>query len=435
MISSIGSKIKSLRKNKKLTQAQLCGDKISRSVLSLIENNKMEPSLSQLNHICKVLDVPITYFTSDINYNETAKITYNHEKLNLAKSFLAGEYEHIIKLYEHDYEQFDAIDNINKHYYLGMSYYNLKIYKEANKALRKYIKAFSKTPISYQKDNCIEYATALNSISKIYIQRKNYKKAEEYLIRAYNFLTEYHEINSLIYFVVINNLSLVFNKTAQYKKTYTLINDFFNTHDNLTYRMIAPQLHIAMNIACYNLGKYDESIEHIQKSILLFNYGNETHEIGRCYINYINSLRYSHRFSEAFEIVEKCKKEFYNNKVLYRKFCMQELILYFNKGNYSKVVELLKKINVKELQEMGKNNYFFISGHIAFINKDYEAALKNFKKCETYFIKNMFHYDLALMYDDLFAITGDKLFKEKKKTSLSNNAIRRNVAIYPAEYL
>ncbi|HHY77642.1 MAG TPA: helix-turn-helix transcriptional regulator [Clostridiales bacterium] len=87
MISSIGSKIKSLRKNKKLTQAQLCGDKINRSVLSLIENNKMEPSLSQLNHICKVLDVPITYFISDINYSETAQIAYNYEKLNLAKSF------------------------------------------------------------------------------------------------------------------------------------------------------------------------------------------------------------------------------------------------------------------------------------------------------------------------------------------------------------
>lgn len=432
MISSIGSKIKGLRKKRKLTQAQLCGDKINRSVLSLIENNKMEPSLSQLNHICKVLDVPITYFTSDVNYSVTAQNTYNYEKLDLAESFLAGEYEHIIKLYEHDYQQFDAIDNINKHYYLGMSYFSLKIYKEANMALRKYVKAFSKTPTSYQKDNIIEYATALNTLSKIYMQRKNYKKVEEYLLIAYNFLTENHEINSLIYFVVINNLSLVYNKTAQYKKTYTLIRDFFNTHDNLTYRTVAPQLHIAMNIACYNLGKYDESIEHIQKSILLFNYGNETHEIGRCYINYINALRYSHRFSEAFEILEKCKKEFYNNRVLYKKFHMQELILYFNTGNYSKVEELLRNINIKELQEMGKNNYLFISGHIAFINKNYEAALKNLVKCEKYFIKNMYNYDLALIYDDLFAITGDKLYIEKKKALLLNNAVRRNIVICPS---
>jgi len=187
-----------------------------------------------------------------------------------------------------------------------------------------------------------------------------------------------------------------------------------------------------MNVACYNLGKYDEAIEHVKKSILLCDYENNHHELGRSYIDYINTLRYSQRFSEAFEIVEKCKKEFYNNRVLYKKFRMQELILYFNTGNYSKVEELLRNINIKELQEMGKNNYLFISGHIAFINNNYEAALKNLVKCEKYFIKNMYNYDLSIVYDDLFAITGDKLYIEKKKALLLNNAVRRNIVIYPS---
>ena len=146
-----------------------------------------------------------------------------------------------------------------------------------------------------------------------------------------------------------------------------------------------------MNIACYNLGKYSEAIEHIQKSILLLNYENDAPEIGRCYINYINVLRYCCRFSEAFEIVEKCKKDFYDNKVLYRKFSMQELILYFNIKDYPKAEELLGNINVNSLQEMGKNNYRFIAGHISFIHNEYEKALKNFNNCEKYFLKNMYH--------------------------------------------
>lgn len=429
MINSVGSKIKNLRKGKKLTQAQLCGDKINRCVLSLIENNKMQPSISQLNHICKVLNVPVTYFTSGIDYNQRITSTGTDDDSNLAKAFAAGEYEYITKLYEHASLQFNTIENIVKYYYLGMSYYNLNIYKESLLSLRKYISSFSKKPISYQKLNITEYATALNTLSKIYMQRSNYKKAGEYLIKAYNFLAEHQELNSLIYCIVINNLSLVYNYTAQYKKTYTLINDFFNTHDNLTYRIVAPQLHRAMNIACYNLGKHDKAIEHIQKSILLLNYENNVNEIGRCYINYINALRYSYRFSEAFEMAEKCKKDFYDNKVLYRKFCMQELILYFNMGNYIKSRELLDDINVNSLQEMGKNNYCFIAGHIAFMNVKYEKALKNLNKCEKYFLKNMYHYDLALVYDDLFTITGDKLYLDKKKASLSHDAVRRNVLI------
>ncbi|MFA7573484.1 MAG: hypothetical protein WCY24_07165 [Lutispora sp.] len=51
------------------------------------------------------------------------------------------------------------------------------------------------------------------------------------------------------------------------------------------------------------------------------------------------------------------------------------------------------------------------------------------RKCEKYFLKNMYHYDLALVYDDLFAITGDKLYLDKKKASLSYDAVRRNVLI------
>ncbi len=429
MINSVGSKIKSLRKEKKLTQAQLCGDKINRCVLSLIENNKMQPSISQLNHFCKILDVPVTYFTSDINYSQTISNIRIYGNSDLDKAFAAEEYKYIIKIYEHDSVQFNTIEDINKYYYLGMSYYNLNVYKESILTLRKYISGFSKKPISYQKLNIIEYATALNTLSKIYMKRSNYRKAEECLIKAYNFLTAHHELNCLIYYIVINNLAYVYNKTAQYNKTYTLINDFFNTHDNLTYRIVAPQLHKAMNVACYNLGKYDEAIEHVEKSILLCTYENHYHELGRSYIDYINALRYSYRFSEAFEIVEKCKKDFFDNKVLYRKFCMQELILYFNMGNYIKSRELLDDINVNSLQEMGKNNYCFIAGHIAFMNVKYEKALKNLNKCEKYFLKNMYHYDLALVYDDLFTITGDKLYLDKKKASLSHDAVRRNVLI------
>ncbi|MCQ1528413.1 helix-turn-helix transcriptional regulator [Lutispora saccharofermentans] len=429
MINSVGSKIKNLRIKKKMTQAQLCGSIINRCVLSLIENNKMQPSISQLNHFCKVLDVPVTYFTSNIDYSQTISSIGTDDGSDLNRAFAAGEYEYIAKLYEHDSVKFNTIEDINKYYYLGMSYYNIKTYKESALTLRKYINSFSKKPESYRKSNFIEYATALNTLSKIYMQRSNYKKAEEYLNIAFNFLIRLHELNSLIYCIVINNLSLIYNYTAQYKKTYTLINDFFNTHDNLTYRVVAPQLHIAMNIACYNLGKYSEAIEHIQKSILLLNYENDAPEIGRCYINYINVLRYCCRFSEAFEIVEKCKKDFYDNKVLYRKFSMQELILYFNIKDYPKAEELLGNINVNSLQEMGKNNYRFIAGHISFIHNEYEKALKNFNNCEKYFLKNMYHYDLALIYDDLFAITGDKLYLEKKKASLLHDAVRRNVLI------
>ncbi len=57
----IGSTIKSLRKNKGLTQegfATSCG--ISQNYLSQIENNLKEPNLSTLSKIAETLGIPIS---------------------------------------------------------------------------------------------------------------------------------------------------------------------------------------------------------------------------------------------------------------------------------------------------------------------------------------------------------------------------------------
>ena len=62
---TLGEKIKSARKRLKITQADLCGDKITRNMLSCIENNKATPSLDTLSYLSARLELPISYIVSD----------------------------------------------------------------------------------------------------------------------------------------------------------------------------------------------------------------------------------------------------------------------------------------------------------------------------------------------------------------------------------
>ncbi len=62
---NIGKKIKDIRKQKGLTQADLAQDVITRNMLSQIESEKATPSLPTLIHIAKVLDTPVEYFLSE----------------------------------------------------------------------------------------------------------------------------------------------------------------------------------------------------------------------------------------------------------------------------------------------------------------------------------------------------------------------------------
>lgn len=57
---TLGERIRSLRKERKMTLQQLAGDAITKGMLSLIENNKAKPSMESLQHIASMLQVSVS---------------------------------------------------------------------------------------------------------------------------------------------------------------------------------------------------------------------------------------------------------------------------------------------------------------------------------------------------------------------------------------
>ncbi len=64
---TLGEKIKKIRISKSLTQKNVAGDKITRNMLSRIETDQANPSLSTLEYIASKLDVPISFLFSDFD--------------------------------------------------------------------------------------------------------------------------------------------------------------------------------------------------------------------------------------------------------------------------------------------------------------------------------------------------------------------------------
>ena len=62
---NIGKKICECRKSTGVTQKDLCGEKITRNMLSAIENGRATPSLDTLLYIADKLDVPLSYLLDD----------------------------------------------------------------------------------------------------------------------------------------------------------------------------------------------------------------------------------------------------------------------------------------------------------------------------------------------------------------------------------
>ncbi len=61
----LGQKLKQARLDAGLSQRQLCGDYISRNMLSLIENGSAKPSMDTLRYFAQMLGKPISFFLEE----------------------------------------------------------------------------------------------------------------------------------------------------------------------------------------------------------------------------------------------------------------------------------------------------------------------------------------------------------------------------------
>ncbi len=75
----IGAKLKAARLAAGLSQRQLCGDKITRNMLSLIENGGAKPSMETLMYLAGRLGQPVSYFLEE-------EISTNRKRLDTARN-------------------------------------------------------------------------------------------------------------------------------------------------------------------------------------------------------------------------------------------------------------------------------------------------------------------------------------------------------------
>lgn len=96
----LGKRIKEARLARKMTQADVVGDFITRNMLSQIESGVANPSVKTLTYLAKVLQLPVNYLLPDeletFDDSENA-INKDFEALNKMKNaYKRGEYQQAV---------------------------------------------------------------------------------------------------------------------------------------------------------------------------------------------------------------------------------------------------------------------------------------------------------------------------------------------------
>lgn len=420
----IGSKIKDYRLKMNISQKELCGEFFNRTTLSKIETNKMLPSIPQLEYIADKLDLLVANFFVDEDYTQLIeKSTTSHLDI-IGEMFQENDFYSIVKLIEFENISVNS-KNFMINYYIGMSFFNLRMNKNAVNYLKKYIRFFMKSSEEIKNEQVINFAIASNTLFKIALKSRNFEKCKSYLLASRKYLYQYDKQVSYINFVVNSNLAFVYNQTHDFEKTIELLEFFLSSNKTLAYMEIMPDLHLSLNIAYYNTGQYDKSIEHIKKSIFFYSYIGNNQQERSCYLNFTNALRYNKDFEKALSIVTSCITNYSDDK-LYDQFIVQKAIIYFNMKDYASCLNTFKVLKLSKFSTPSKNNYYFMKGHIEFSDKDYNLALKDLLRCENYFIVKNYFKDLVCLYEDLYVITKKEQYKNKALENVKLSG-RRNI--------
>ena len=101
---NLGQRLKEARLAAGLSQRQLCGDTITRNMLSQIENGSARPSMDTLQYLASKLDKPVSYFLE-----EKLEASPNQQRMLEAKAaFAQGDVVRVLKLLE-DYKSPDEL--------------------------------------------------------------------------------------------------------------------------------------------------------------------------------------------------------------------------------------------------------------------------------------------------------------------------------------
>lgn len=91
---ALGELLKQARLEKGLSQRQLCGEEITRNMLSQIENGSAKPSMATLSYLAGRLGKPVSYFLE-----EKVEVSPNTARMAQArKAYEAGQYRQVCEI-------------------------------------------------------------------------------------------------------------------------------------------------------------------------------------------------------------------------------------------------------------------------------------------------------------------------------------------------
>ncbi|MEW8956179.1 helix-turn-helix domain-containing protein [Clostridium sp.] len=211
-ILSTGEKIKRARIYKGATLKEICGDKISVSKMSCIENNKVKPEQWILEMIADKLNLDISYLLKDVK--EQIKDNIENFKNQAISKDIEDKLFYNLD-YAMEYKHYDLAFHLI--HILFQSYLDNRSFEKIQVIVSKYYDVCQK---SGSINNLILY---LKDMGKYFFLNKEYTQAASYFDNMISLIEEENISDNNEKSIAIYNKAVCHFKLKEFDKTYSLV--------------------------------------------------------------------------------------------------------------------------------------------------------------------------------------------------------------------
>lgn len=421
MTQKLGDKIRLLRKELKMTQTELAGNEMTKSMLSQIENNSAMPSMKNLQYLAARLGKPVSYFLEGDTEQKNQFYEEIQEKLRKASDKEAeGRVQEALAILN-DIEKNYRMDKNSKHYADFLSKYgeclmDINEVREGKEKLQLAVEIYkdqylfieaAKTYqlLIWEPWNKFDYKTCLQIIDE---SQDIYEKS---ISKDYSFEIESLYLKSVLHagldqveecIVAINKALDISKRTGIYYRSDELYKNlavsglFMNQLENfdkyiekaLLFAIFTDNKKIQASVESvialkYNQhGEPEKALEHLKKAIELYE-----RTIPFIYSQIVEAYYLLGRYEEALETIQYINIPNYvlfkYDYLLFWKYRIYEGLCLNKLGRYEEalqaVEEGIKKLEVVGISKTLAESYRALS-EIYSEAKDFEKAFSALKK-------------------------------------------------------
>jgi HTH-type transcriptional regulator, quorum sensing regulator NprR len=296
-MTTLGAKIRQLRKQRRMTQQALADGIVTASMISQIEADRAVPSRKVLEQIAERLGVPASHFMEELTQKSDQSSTYRKAKHLLERGAHEEALPLLLSLVEHSTPQFREVTIYSD---LAICYEKLNQLSEASKMYEQVVRC------SLERDDIPTAVHAYYNAGHLQRRIGRISHARMYWLRAYELLRRHPDVKMPIAMKIAANLGRVYLIQKQFGQALACLTQAVSLAEEYSSPLDSAIIHHGLATAYVEVENYEKAETHTDLAMSLYEKVRNQRGINQCLVNKGYILRHQGKYEAAIQHLTTC---------------------------------------------------------------------------------------------------------------------------------